>query len=52
MEREAMLQAGLGVVGFFRAHAPRSAEANGVAYPAELARLKSARLEELTDPAS
>jgi predicted nucleotidyltransferase len=52
MERDAMLEAGRRIVGFFRAHAPRIAEANGVAYPTELARLKSARLEELTDPAS
>lgn len=52
MERDAMLQAGLRVVSFFRAHAPDIAEANGVSYPTELARIKSARLEELADPPS
>jgi predicted nucleotidyltransferase len=52
MERDAMLEAGRRIVGFFREHAPRIAEANAVAYPTELARLKSARLEELTDAAS
>jgi predicted nucleotidyltransferase len=52
MEREAMLQACLRVVGFFRAHAPGIAEADGVTYPTELARIKSARLEELADPPS
>jgi predicted nucleotidyltransferase len=52
MEREPMLQAGLRVVGFFRTHAPVIAEANGVAYPTELARIKSARLQELADPPS
>ena len=52
MERDAMLEAGLRIVAFFREHAPRIAEANGVAYPTQLARTKSARLEELTDPVS
>jgi hypothetical protein len=47
-----MLEAGRRIVGFFRAHAPSIAEANGVAYPTELARLKSARLDELRHPAS
>jgi hypothetical protein len=47
-----MLPAGLRVVSFFRTQAPDIAEANGVSYPTELARIKSARLEELADRAS
>lgn len=52
LERDAMLESGLRIVAFFRENAPRIAEANGVAYPTDLARLKSTRLEKLTDPAS
>jgi predicted nucleotidyltransferase len=52
LQRDAMLESGVRIVAFFREHAPRIAKANGVAYPIDLARLKSTRLEELTDPAS
>jgi hypothetical protein len=48
MEHDAMLRAALQVVRFFREHAPRVAEANGCVFPAELERLISHRLEELT----
>jgi predicted nucleotidyltransferase len=51
MERGAMLDAVGRIVDFFRTHAPRIAEANGVDYPTELARLKWARLEEMARPA-
>jgi predicted nucleotidyltransferase len=51
IERDAMLQAALRIVAFFRERAPRIAEANGVVYPGQLAQLKSTRLEELTNPA-
>jgi len=47
MERYEMLEAGLRIVAFFRERAPRIAQANGVVYPAQLARLKSARLKDL-----
>jgi predicted nucleotidyltransferase len=49
MERDAMVETSLRIVAFFREHAPRIAEANGVTYPAKLARIKSARLEKLRD---
>jgi predicted nucleotidyltransferase len=50
IERDAMLEAVLRIVAFFREHAPRIAEANGVAYPTQLARLKSAQLETIRGP--
>ncbi len=47
MERDAMLNAALDIVSFFRQHAPRVAGAHGSEYPAELERLMSGRLDEL-----
>jgi predicted nucleotidyltransferase len=47
MERQAMLRAARDVVGFFRDRAPRAAEAHGLEYPADLARLMSDRLDDL-----
>ena len=47
MEREAMLDAALEIVRFFRAHAPRVAEANGSDYPSTLAQLMYDRLKSL-----
>jgi predicted nucleotidyltransferase len=48
MEHDAMLRAALEVVRFFGEHAPRVAEANNCVFPAELERLMSGRLDELT----
>jgi len=48
MEREAMLNAALDVVSFFREHAPRIAGAYGSGYPAELERLMCDRLDQLS----
>ncbi len=48
MERDAMLDAAVEIVGFFRTHAPRVAEADGSDYPAALAQLMSDRLKELS----
>lgn len=39
MERDAMLHAAGEILAFFRKHAPRVAEANGLAYPTELDQL-------------
>ena len=47
MERDAMLDAALEIVRFFREHAPRVAEAYGSEYPSALARLMSDRLDDL-----
>jgi hypothetical protein len=47
LEQEAMLQAALVIVGFFREVAPILAEAHGIAYPAELERVMIVRLQEL-----
>jgi hypothetical protein len=47
MERQAMLDAALVIVRFFREHAPRVAEVHGSEYPAALAELMSDRLDEL-----
>jgi hypothetical protein len=48
MEREALLGAGRDVLAFFRAHGRAIAEANGIAYPAELDQLIGGRLDTLT----
>lgn len=48
MERGAMLKAALGIVSFFRVHAPQVAEVYGSGNPAELERLMCDRLEELS----
>jgi predicted nucleotidyltransferase len=47
MERDAMLRAALDVVRYFRERAPGVAAAYGSAYPAELERLMSDRLDRL-----
>jgi hypothetical protein len=47
MERQAMLDAALVIVRFFREHAPRVAKTHGSEYPAALAQLFSDRLDEL-----
>jgi predicted nucleotidyltransferase len=46
-EREAILQAGHVIVGYFRELAPILAEAHGIPYPAELEQVMVCRLEEL-----
>lgn len=43
-----MLKAALGIVSFFRVHAPQVAEVYGSGNPAELERLMCDRLEELS----
>jgi hypothetical protein len=47
MERDAMLQAALIIVRFYQELAPPLAQAHGIPYPADLARLMSGRLEQL-----
>ena len=47
MERQAMFDAAVVIVRFFREHAPRVADAYGSEYPAALAQLLSDRLDEL-----
>jgi hypothetical protein len=47
LERDAMLQAARVIVRFYEQLAPALAQAHGIAYPAELARMMSARLESL-----
>jgi hypothetical protein len=48
MERDAMLGAALDIVSFFREQAPRVRESTDPEYPAELERLMSDRLDELS----
>jgi predicted nucleotidyltransferase len=48
MEQEAMLQAALVILSFFREVAVLLAERHGISYPADLERLMVARFEELT----
>lgn len=45
MERDAMLQAALTIVHFYQQLAPQLAEAHGISYPTDLARVMSDRLE-------
>jgi hypothetical protein len=45
MERDAMLQAALTIVHFYQELAPPLAQAHGLPYPADLARVMSGRLE-------
>ena len=45
MERDAMLQAALTIVRFYQELAPQLAEAHGIPYPTDLARVMSDRLE-------
>ena len=45
MERDAMLQAALTIVDFYQELAPPLAQAHGLPYPADLARVMSGRLE-------
>jgi len=52
MERDAMLRAALDIVSFFRERGPRVAANHALAYPAELERLMSDRLDELADESS
>jgi hypothetical protein len=47
MEREAMLQAALVIIGFFREMASVLARMHGITYPADLERVMIGRLEEL-----
>jgi predicted nucleotidyltransferase len=47
LERGAMLQAALVIVRFYQELAPPLAQAHGIPYPADLARMMSGRLEEL-----
>jgi len=47
MEREAILEAGRVLVGFFQEHAPQVAEVRGLAYPSELDRIYVERLNAL-----
>src|SRR5436305_251176 len=47
MERAAMFQAVLVIVRFYQELAPPLAQAHGIPYPAELARLMSERLEQV-----
>ena len=47
MEREAMLQAALTIVRFYRELAPPLARAHGITYPADLDRMMYERLEQL-----
>jgi predicted nucleotidyltransferase len=49
LEREAMLQAALGIVRFYRELAPPLAEAHGLPYPSALERIMVDRLEQLGD---
>jgi predicted nucleotidyltransferase len=52
MERDAMLRAALDIVSFFRERGPRVARTYGSAYPAELQRLMSDRLDEVAAASS
>ena len=45
MERDAMLQAALTIVHFYQELAPQLAQAHGISYPTDLARVMSDRLE-------
>ena len=47
MERDAMLQAALTIVRFYQELAPPLAQAHGIPYPADLARVMSGRLEQV-----
>jgi hypothetical protein len=47
LERDAMLQAALLIVRFYQELAPPLAQAHGIPYPADLARVLSDRLEQL-----
>lgn len=47
MEQDAMLRAASGIANFFQEHGPRVAAEYRLAYPAELGRLMSGRLDEL-----
>ncbi len=49
MERDAMLQAALTIVHFYQELAPTLSEAHGIPYPADLARIMSGRLEQLSN---
>jgi predicted nucleotidyltransferase len=49
LEPGAILQAALVIVRFYQGLAPLLARAHGITYPAELARMMSARLEQLCD---
>ncbi len=49
MERDAMLQAALTIVRFYQELAPPLAQAHGIPYPADLARVMSGRLELLSN---
>src|SRR6266487_1503481 len=49
MERVAMLQAALTIVHFYQELAPPLAQAHGIPYPADLARVMSGRLELLSN---
>jgi hypothetical protein len=49
LERDAMLRAALVIVRFYEALAPGLAQAHGIPYSAELARMMSGRLERLSD---
>ncbi len=49
MERDAMLQAALTIVHFYQELAPPLAQAHGIPYPADLARVMSGRLELLSN---
>ncbi len=48
LERDDLLRAGRDVLAFFRSRGPIVAQANGLAYPAQLDRLVGARLDDLT----
>jgi len=49
MERDSMLQAALTIVRFYQQLAPPLAQAHGIPYPADLARVMSGRLELLSN---
>jgi len=49
LERDAMLQAALLIVRFYQELAPPLAQAHGIPYPVDLARVLSDRLEKLCD---
>jgi predicted nucleotidyltransferase len=49
LERNSMLQAALIIVRFYQELAPPLAEAHGIPYPADLARIMSGRLEQLSN---
>jgi hypothetical protein len=49
MERDAMLQAALTIVHIYQEMAPQLAQAHGIPYPADLARVMSGRLELLSN---